>query len=105
MSRCQGINISIYQYTNASLYQCISVAVYQYTDPKPEAQNVSFFLVRLGYASTFYKLQGAQLPHVTIYLDVPGNRAAAYLAMSRVKKDTDYLFGGHHHAKHFVPNV
>ena len=82
-----------------------SVAVFQYTDPEPEAQNCSFFPIRLGYASTIYKMQGAELPHVTIYLDIPGQPAAAYVAMSRVKTDADYLFGGHYTKKHFVPNA
>ena len=82
-----------------------SVAVFQYTDPKPEAQNCSFFPIRLGYASTIYKMQGAELPHVTIYLDIPGQPAAAYVAMSRVKTDADYLFAGHYTKKHFVPNA
>jgi ATP-dependent exoDNAse (exonuclease V) alpha subunit len=82
-----------------------AIAVFQYTDPNPEAQNVSFFPIRLGYASTIYKMQGAELAHVTIYLDRPGQKAAAYVAMSRVKNDRDYLFGGHYTKKHFVPNV
>ena len=81
------------------------IAVHQYTDPSPEAHNASFFPIRLGYASTIYKMQGAELPHVTIYLDRPGSRAAAYVAMSRVRRDEDYLFGGHYEKKHFVPNA
>ena len=81
------------------------VAVHQYTDPNPDAQNASLYPVRLGYASTIYKMQGAELPHVTIYLDIPGQRAAAYVAMSRVKTNDDYLFGGHYTRKHFVPNA
>ena len=82
-----------------------SLAVYQYTDPNPEAQNASFFPVRLGYASTIYKMQGAELDHITIYLDVPGQRAAAYVALSRIKNDEDYLFGGKYSKQHFVPNA
>ena len=81
------------------------VAVFQYTDPAPEAQNVSYFPIRLGYASTIYKMQGAELEHITIYLDIPGQRAAAYVAMSRVKRDCDYLFGGHYVKEHFIPNA
>ena len=81
------------------------VAVYQYTDPDPAAQNVSFFPIRLGYASTMYKMQGAELEHITIYLDLPGQRAAAYVALSRVKRDEDYLFGGKYTRHHFVPNA
>ena len=31
------------------------------------------------------------LDHITMWLDVPGCRAAAYVALSRVQYDTDYL--------------
>ena len=81
------------------------VAVFWYTDPNPEAQGCSYFPIRLGYASTLYKMQGAELRHVTIHLDKLGHKAAAYVAMSRVKSDDDYLFGGRCRRKHFVPNV
>ena len=47
--------------------------------------------------------QGAELPHVTIWLDRPGQRAAAYVAMSRVRRDQDYKFGGVCKRKHFLP--
>ena len=67
--------------------------------------NASYFPIRMGYASTIYKLQGAELPHVTIYLNKIGQRAAAYVAMSRVKNDEDYLFGGLYKKLHFVPNA
>ena len=80
------------------------VAVFQNTDPNPEAKNCSYFPIRLGYASTIYKMQGTELEHVTIYLDRPGHKAAAYVAMSRVRTNDDYLFGGHYTRKHFVPN-
>ena len=61
------------------------------------------FPVRLGYASTVPKVQGMTLPHVTLWLDHPGCRAAAYVAMSRVQKDEDYLIAGLVSPKHFVP--
>ena len=51
------------------------------------------------------QMQGAELPHVTIYLDKPKQRAAAYVAMSRVHSRTDYLFGGKLSKLHFVPNA
>ena len=81
------------------------IPVYQYTDPSPDAQNCSFFPVRLGYASTIYKLQGSELEHITIYLDVPGQPAAAYVALSRVKDNDSYLFGGQYTREHFKPNA
>ena len=81
------------------------IAVFRYTDPNPEAQNCSYYPVRLGYASTICKMQGAELDHVTIWLDIPHQKAAAYVAMSRVKKDRDYLFGGYLTKDHFTPNA
>ena len=62
-----------------------TLAVHLYTDPEPAHKKACFFPVRHGYASTLYKMQGAQLPHITIWLDVPYQRAAAYVAISRVK--------------------
>ena len=82
------------------------VAVHMYTEyHEGSDENVTFFPIRLGYASTICKMQGAELEHVTIYLDVPNQPAAAYVAMSRVRKDTDYLFGGKYTEKHFIPNA
>ena len=43
------------------------------------------------------------MPHVTMWLDRPGQRAAAYVAMSRVRRDQDYKFGGVCKRKHFLP--
>ena len=48
------------------------LAVHPYTDPEPARLKACFYPVRYGYASTIYKMQGAQLPHVTIFLDLPG---------------------------------
>ena len=81
------------------------IAILWHTDPCPEAQDCKYFPVRLGYASTIYEMQGSELGHVTINLDKQGDKAAAYVAMSRVQSDDDYLFGGHYTRKHFVPNV
>ena len=77
-------------------------AVYKYTDPETRC---TFFPIRCGYASTIYKMQGAQLPHVTIWLDRPGMKAAAYVAMSRVRRDNEYLLGGIVTQGHVVPNA
>jgi hypothetical protein len=75
------------------------LARHLYTDPDTGS---TFFPIRLGYASTIYKMQGATLPHVTIWMDRP-SRAAAYVAMSRVPKDDNYLFGGIVKKEHFMP--
>ena len=77
-------------------------AVYKYTDPETRC---TFFPILCGYASTIYKMQGAQLPHVTIWLDRPGMKAAAYVAMSRVRRDNEYLLGGIVTQGHVVPNA
>jgi ATP-dependent exoDNAse (exonuclease V) alpha subunit len=79
------------------------LAVHLYTEQIPGQGEVSYFPVRLGYACTVQKVQGSTLPHITIWLDVPGCRAAAYVAMSRVKYDKDYLIAGPVCPRHFVP--
>jgi ATP-dependent exoDNAse (exonuclease V) alpha subunit len=84
-----------------------TIAVYLYTDVDQDHNNpMPFYPMRYGYASTIYKRQGAQLSHVTIWLDQKNMRAHAYVAMSRVRRDGDYLFGGHYNdTQSFVPNV
>eukprot|EP00971_Amphidinium_carterae_P130372 2582834-Amphidinium_carterae.2 len=68
-----------------------------------KAGRVQFYPVRLGYSSTVQKVEGQTLPHVTLFLDTPGCRAAAYVGMSRVRKDEDYLIAGDVTVRHFVP--
>ena len=73
--------------------------VWRWTDA--DRGNVSYYPIRPGYCSTVLKFQGAELPHVTVYLDsgylddngryrgaIP---AAAYTGIGRVKKSTDFL--------------
>ena len=48
------------------------------------------FPLRLGYASTLHKVQGATLKHITRWLDVPNMPAAAYVALSRVEYDVNW---------------
>eukprot|EP00972_Heterocapsa_arctica_P016202 2389607-Heterocapsa_arctica.AAC.1 len=60
--------------------QGIRISVHPYT----EEDRTVHFPMRLGYASTLHKVQGATLKHVTIWLDVPNMSAAAYVALSRV---------------------
>ena len=79
------------------------LAVYPHTDNIEKCGRVTCYPVRLGYASTVQKIQGATLDHVTIYLDRAGCKAAAYVALSRVKTDADYLIAGRVTPKHFVP--
>ena len=59
--------------------------------------------VRPGYASTIMKFQGAELDHITVWLDAVGVPGAAYTAASRVRRGSDILFGGDLKAEHFKP--
>ncbi|MCR9258075.1 MAG: helicase C-terminal domain-containing protein [Alphaproteobacteria bacterium] len=59
--------------------------------------------IRPGYACTIHKQQGAELERITIWLDVPFMRAAGYVAMSRVRRDENYLIGGRVTRRHFTP--
>ena len=91
--------------------QCLEVmtktrkrlAVHLITEDVEGHGRVTYFPVRLGYACTVQKVQGSTLDHITIWLDVPGCRAAAYVALSRVQYDSDYLIGGVVCPRHFVP--
>ncbi len=89
------------QLVTTSTGRCL--AVHLYTEEVENRGNVTFFPVRVGYACTIQKIQGATLSHVTAWLDRPGCRAAAYVALSRVQMDTDYLLAGRLTPKHFVP--
>lgn len=48
------------------------LAVYPITDDHVPRGRVVYYPVRLGYANTVHKFQGAQLDHVTIWLDRAG---------------------------------
>ena len=79
------------------------LAVYMVTHELEDGRKVACFPVRLGYATTVPKVQGMTLPHVTIWLDHHACRAAAYVAMSRVQTDKDYLIAGFVRVNHFMP--
>ena len=76
------------------------IMVWPYTDPD---FKITFLPIRPGYADTIVKFQGAELPHVTVYLDKPGIPGAAYTALSRVSYGKDVLLGGVLTAEHFQP--
>ena len=76
------------------------VMVHPWTDPDTK---VVFFPMRLGYASTLHKTQGATLDDVTIWLDVANIEAAAYVALSRVREDAHWRFIGDPTVHHFTP--
>jgi hypothetical protein len=48
------------------------LALYPITDDHAPGGRVVCYPVRIGYASTIHKYQGAQLQHVTLWLDRPG---------------------------------
>ena len=75
------------------------VMVFPWTDET----KTTFLPLRLGYASTLLKVQGATLEHITMYLDVPNVEAAGYVAMCRVKHDRDWKFVGNPTVHHFTP--
>ena len=66
-------------------------------------RDVGFYPVRLGYASTVQKVQGQTLEHVTLWLDRACCRATGYVALSRVRRDEDYLIAGNVTPLHFIP--
>ena len=74
---------------------------YRWTDK--DLGDCCYHPIRSGYCSTIIKYQGAELDHVTVWLDTPGVGAAAYTALSRVKRACDYLIGGKVGPEHFVP--
>ncbi|CAK8991184.1 ATP-dependent DNA helicase PIF1 (DNA repair and recombination helicase PIF1) [Durusdinium trenchii] len=104
-----GMSAIVHDYDPAS--QCLSVitkmgkmlAVHLYTEEIQDHGNVTSFPIRLGYATTIPKIQGATVPHITVWLDRPGCRAAAYVALSRVERAAHYLIAGKARPAHFVP--
>ena len=62
-----------------------------------------YFPVRPGYASTVIKFQGAEVRKLLLFLDRPNVPAAAYTALSRVRKLEDVWLGGALTRQHFCP--
>ena len=71
--------------------------------PWTSEERVMHFPLRLGYASTLHKVQGATLPHITLWQDIPNMPAAAYVAISRVELDANWRFLGNPGVHHFTP--
>ena len=76
------------------------VSVFPWTDTN--LGNVVYNPVRAGYASTILKFQGAELSHVTVYLDAPQVPGAAYTAMSRVGTAAQCMLAGLLTPSHFT---
>ena len=104
-----GMSAEIQDYDQRS--QCLEVltrtgkrlAIHIVTHELEDGRRVACFPARLGYACTVPKVQGTTLPHITLWLDRAGCRAAAYVALSRVQKDEDYTIAGIVSPAHFVP--
>jgi len=71
--------------------------------PWTSEDKVVHYPFRLGYASTLHKVQGATLPHITLWLDVRNMPAAAYVALSRVEYDANWRYVGNPCRHHFTP--
>ena len=69
----------------------------------PGLGNIAYHALRPGYCSTIIKYQGAELRHVTLWLDIAGVPGAAYTGLSRVKAAEDYAIGGWVTPDHFTP--
>ena len=79
------------------------LAIFAIEEYVEKCGTVTYYPIRVGYASTVQKIQGQTLPHVTLFLDRMYCRAAGYVALSRVAMDSDYLVAGKIITKHFVP--
>ena len=77
------------------------IKVWPWSDP--DHGGIVYYPLRPGYCSTILKLQGAELDHITAYLDAPNVPGAAYTAISRVRRTSDFLIGGAVTALHFTP--
>ena len=80
------------------------IMVYPWTNPHRVGSS-AYYPLRPGYAATIMRFQGASLDHVTVWLDVPGVKGAAYTALSRISTRRDYLLGGQLRDTHFTPST
>ena len=80
------------------------VVIYKWKNPR-EPGLPAHYPIRPGYASTIAKYQGAELSHVTVYLDARNVPGAAYTALSRVQSGRQYRLAGRGRLDpdHFTP--
>jgi len=71
--------------------------------PWTSERRIVHYPFRLGYATTLHKIQGATVEHLTLWLDVPNMPAAAYVALSRVRRDRDWSIMCGPSVHHFTP--
>ena len=83
------------------------LTVFPITDTDIEIQGIqcrsTYLPMRVGYATTLVKVQGATLANAIFWLDVANIPAAGYVALSRVQHDKDWKFMGHVTPHHFTP--
>ena len=102
-----GMRATVVSYTEGTRAVRVKTAtghifdVWKWTDV--EHGNLTYYPIRPGYASTVLKFQGAELDHVTVYLDAKKVPGAAYTALSRVSRMDDFLLGGKLEELHFTP--
>ena len=75
------------------------LVIFPWTD---EWRN-TFCPMRVGYANTLLKMQGAAWSHLTLWLDVAKVEAAGYVALSRVEYDANWQYVGNPSVHHSTP--
>ena len=78
------------------------VMIYPWTNPHRPGSR-AYYPIRPGYASPIMRFEGASLDRVTVWLDIPGVKGAAYTALSRVSARKGYVLGGKLRDSHFAP--
>ena len=68
-----------------------------------DLNDMLYYPLRIGYASTILRMAGAELQHVTLYLDVAHAAGAAYTALSRVSSIDKVKLGGPVLKPYFAP--
>ena len=76
------------------IFALFSLPVIDATSFVGSTRSTTALPLRPGCSTTLHKIHGATLEHLTIWLDVPFVRGAAYVALSRVRKDQDWQFLG-----------
>ncbi len=71
--------------------------------PWTDEEKRVYFPMRVGYACTLMKMQGATLEHLTVWLDQANVEAAGYVALSRVEHEANWRFVGDPTEHHFTP--
>ena len=77
------------------------VMVWPWSDA--DFDGLTYYPMKAGHADTIMKYQGAELKHVTAFLDAESVPGAAYTALSRVAYGADVLIGGNVRATHSQP--